>query len=112
MPTTSGHINTEIPSETTTPLPTTTTLNRNISNFEMLQYVNNLTDIIMNEFNNSLTKYRETRQKDPKTNEVESVNNVEATTFRFDSSERQEEEEEGNAVAGLISQFLSGLSKV
>lgn len=65
----------------------------------------------MHEYNNSLGKYRKSRDEDPKKNEVEIVNEVEATTFKFDSSERQEEED-GNAVAGLISQFLSGLSRV
>lgn len=65
----------------------------------------------MSEFNNSLGKFREIRDDDPKKNEVELINNVEATTFKFDSSERQEEDD-GNAVAGLISQFLSGLSRV
>lgn len=77
----------------------------------MLQYVNNLTDILIHEFNNSVTKYRETRQEDPKKTDVESTNDVEATTFSFDSRERQEEEET-NPVAGLVSMFLGGLSKV
>lgn len=66
----------------------------------------------MNEFNET-SKQRLTRQRDDAENEIENVDfGVEATTFSFDSSERQEDEEGGNAVVGLVSTFLGQLSNV